>query len=116
VSPARRRARNDGPPAVPRLYSPTEVAKVLGCSEWWVKEQARKRRIPFSWIGGSYRFTADHLNEIIQVFEVRPERDHSTATSARAPRRPTYRPTAPTSRLEARPPRNRGGGPGSSAA
>ena len=33
---------------------------MLRCSEWWIKEQARRRRIPFSWIGGSYLFTEDH--------------------------------------------------------
>ena len=54
------------------LYSPAEAAVVLGCSEWWVKEQARRRRIPFAWIGGSYRFTAEHLVEIVGIFEVRP--------------------------------------------
>ncbi|MFI5906211.1 helix-turn-helix domain-containing protein [Dactylosporangium sp. NPDC051541] len=54
------------------LRKPAEVAKILGCSEWWVKEQARKRRIPFAWIGGSYRFTDEHLAEIIRLFEVRP--------------------------------------------
>jgi hypothetical protein len=56
----------------PTLYRPAEIAKLLHCSEWWVKEQARKRRIPFSWIGGSYRFTEQHLAEIVRVFEVRP--------------------------------------------
>ena len=58
-----------------QLHSPVEVAKALGCSEWWVKEQARRRRIPFTWIGGSYRFTAEHVREIIRVFEVRPNVD-----------------------------------------
>ncbi|WP_433082730.1 helix-turn-helix domain-containing protein [Dactylosporangium sp. CA-052675] len=54
------------------LHRPAEVAKILDCSEWWVKEQARRRRIPFAWIGGSYRFTDEHLAEIIRIFEVRP--------------------------------------------
>jgi len=53
---------------------------MLRCSEWWVKEQARKRCIPFSWIGGSYRFTDEHVAEIIALFEVRPG-----DTPARAP-------------------------------
>jgi hypothetical protein len=45
---------------------------MLRCSEWWVKEQARKRRIPYSWIGGSYLFTEEHIAEIVRLFEVRP--------------------------------------------
>jgi hypothetical protein len=45
---------------------------MLRCSEWWVKEQARKRRIPYSWIGGSYLFTDEHVAEIMRRFEVQP--------------------------------------------
>jgi hypothetical protein len=47
---------------------------MLRCSEWWVKEQARHRRIPFCWIGGSYRFTTAHVAEIVRLFEVQPVR------------------------------------------
>jgi hypothetical protein len=45
---------------------------MLRCSEWWVKEQARRRRIPFCWIGGSYLFTDEHIAAIVSLFEVRP--------------------------------------------
>jgi hypothetical protein len=54
---------------IPRFYLPCDVAKILKCSEWWVKEQARRRRISFCWIGGSYRFTPEHLTEIARIFE-----------------------------------------------
>jgi len=54
------------------FYRPADVARMLRCSEWWVKEQARRRRIPFSWIGGSYLFTGEHVAEIVRLFEVRP--------------------------------------------
>ncbi|MFC4611492.1 helix-turn-helix domain-containing protein [Streptomyces maoxianensis] len=60
--------------ALTPLYRPAEVADALGCSEWWVKEQARKGRIPFTRTGGGYRFTAEHYQEIIRVFEERPTR------------------------------------------
>lgn len=93
-------------PELPPLYLPREIAKALGCSEWWVKEQARKRRIPFSWIGGSYRFTEEHLTEIIRLFEV--PATHSAPPKADVvdlPRLPQTRtPTAPM-QLTARPPR-----------
>jgi hypothetical protein len=62
------------PTAAPvTYYRPAEVAAMLRCSEWWIKEQARRRRIPFSWIGGSYLFTEDHVTEIVRLFEVRPD-------------------------------------------
>jgi hypothetical protein len=78
-----RKATGENPP----LYRPHEVAKVLRCSEWWVKEQARRRRIPFSWIGGSYRFTDEHIAEIIRRFEVQPDNDHTTSGQASGRRR-----------------------------
>jgi hypothetical protein len=101
----------------PELYSPAEVANALGCSEWWVKEQARKRRIPFSWIGGSYKFTAEHLNEIVRTFEVRPVAGPpSTSSQVREPRRRRARPVPVATQLQARPPRRSSGGPDTSAA
>lgn len=94
--------------ALPRLYGPSEIATAIGCSEWWVKEQARRRRIPYTRLGGSYRFTADHLDEIIRLFEERPER--TTRQRAAAVRRYKGAPQGvqfPESalRLRARPPR-----------
>jgi hypothetical protein len=59
-------------PAPATFYRPAEVAALLHCSEWWVKEQARRRRIPYCWIGGSYRFTDEHVAEMARLFEVRP--------------------------------------------
>ena len=53
-------------------YRPAEVAEMLRCSEWWVKEQARRRRVPFCWIGGGYLFTEEHVAAIVRLFEVRP--------------------------------------------
>ncbi|WP_408909799.1 DNA-binding protein [Streptomyces luteolus] len=38
-----------------------------------MKEQARKKRIPFTRPGGAYRFTAEHFAEIVRLFEERPE-------------------------------------------
>jgi hypothetical protein len=87
----------------PTLYLPAEVARMLRCSEWWVKEQARHRRIPYCWIGGGYRFTDRHVAEIARLFEVLPAEPHPPAVSP-APRSP-HRPGDPTTRLTARPPR-----------
>jgi hypothetical protein len=88
-------------------YRPAEVAKLLHCSEWWLKEQARNRRIPFSWIGGSYRFTPEHITEILRIFEVPPDPRGPDAHSTNPTRRSRAQPSAtpPPMRLAARPPR-----------
>lgn len=94
----------------PALYTASEVAAALRCSLWWVKEQARQRRIPYCWIGGSYRFTAEHLAEIVRMLEVRPIRPATPAeplaSSVSAVRRSNGRsPVESADRLRARPPR-----------
>src|SRR5262249_49931927 len=93
----------------PRLFFPHEVATVLGCSEWWVKEQARRRRIPFTKAGGAYRFTKDHVHEIIRIYEQRPT--HAQASDdGTAPRRRAVpsQPAAPVVQLRPRRLRNAG--------
>jgi hypothetical protein len=101
------------------FYRPTEVAKLLRCSQWWVKEQARKRRIPFCWIGGSYLFTPEHIAEIVRLFEVRPVETVTPDPRARpAARQPNGQGYAPPILLHARPPRRarKAGMPDSTAA
>jgi excisionase family DNA binding protein len=79
---------------------------VLGCSEWWVKEQARRRRIPFTKVGGAYRFTKEHLHEVIRIFEQRPTQTQTPAENT-APRRQATpsQPTAVVVQLRARHPK-----------
>ncbi|SDN06115.1 helix-turn-helix domain-containing protein [Actinacidiphila guanduensis] len=55
-----------------RLYRPEDIADVLGCSAWWVQDRARRRLIPFTRVGRAYRFTPEHLAEIIRLNEERP--------------------------------------------
>lgn len=100
-----RDARDGG--GLKSLYRPAEVAKVLRCSEWWVKEQARNGRIPFSWIGGSYRFTDGHVAEIIRLFERRPANSEPVTDRSTEPKPQPKRPkgTEPTVMLKARTPR-----------
>src|SRR4051794_8407950 len=81
------------------FYRAAEVARMLRCSEWWVKEQGRQRRIPFCWIGGGYLFTDEHVAATVRLFEVRPAEasgpvgltpraaSHPDATRADAPGR-----------------------------
>ncbi|MFE2684887.1 MULTISPECIES: helix-turn-helix domain-containing protein [Streptomyces] len=95
---------------LPRLYVPEEVAAVLGCSTWWVKDRARRRLIPFTRVGRAYRFSDEHLAEIIRMHEERPaptpQRSGFVPVSTRKPRSQQQPETAaPTVRLKARPPR-----------
>ncbi|WP_405673072.1 helix-turn-helix domain-containing protein [Streptomyces canus] len=91
---------------LPQLYSAADVAQALRCSEWWVKEQARRGRIPFTKPGGSYRFTVEHVAEIMRIFERRPTESSSTAVPAsQAPRRRVATTAVPVTSLKARTPR-----------
>ncbi|ONI72710.1 hypothetical protein ALI144C_42615 [Actinosynnema sp. ALI-1.44] len=87
-------------------YRPAEVASILRCSEWWVKEQARNRRIPFSWIGGGYLFTTEHIVEIVALFERRPTTGRAATSRTHSPRQSTDTVNGnPLAQLVARPPR-----------
>lgn len=91
-----------------RLYLPEDVAAVLGCSAWWVKDRARRRLIPYTRVGRSYRFTGEHLAEIIRMHEARPAvPQQPTAPAASKAPRPASLSTQPVPvlRLRARPPR-----------
>ena len=89
-----------------RLLKPDEVARWLGCSEWWVKEQARRRRIPFLRSGSGYRFTRSHVEEIFQILEERPDPVNMPEISATSTRRRTFAPfDVPAVQLRARRPR-----------
>ncbi|MFD7085363.1 helix-turn-helix domain-containing protein [Streptomyces sp. NPDC059918] len=97
---------------LPHLYYPADVARALGMSEWWVKEQARNRRIPYTKPGRAYRFTAEQFTEILRLFAEGP-----TSAGPSVPRQPRPAPVcvpgaplkapspAPTVPLRARPPR-----------
>ena len=97
----------------PRLHRPEDVAAVLGCSAWWVKDRARRRLIPYTRVGRAYRFTADHLAEIIRLNEKRPAlppQRHVPDVPSRRPvpeQRASQRaqPLPEFARLRARPPR-----------
>ncbi|MFE2556731.1 helix-turn-helix domain-containing protein [Streptomyces sp. NPDC059352] len=96
--------------APPRLYLPEDVAAVLGCSAWWVKDRARRRLIPYTRVGRAYRFTSEHLAEIIRMNEARPsapQQPPSTAPATSSRPRSSASSTVPvsTARLQARPPR-----------
>ncbi|TDE09339.1 DNA-binding protein [Jiangella asiatica] len=64
-----------------QLYTPDEAADLLRCKASWLKEQARLRRIPFTLVAGAYRFTVDHLIQIIENNEHLPVPEQAVSTS-----------------------------------
>lgn len=96
--------------ALPPLFYPADVAKALRMSEWWVKEQARRGRIPFTKPGRAYRFTAEQFAEIVRMYEARPAivtAPQARAVVASAPKKLAAdpQPGRSTTRLRARMPR-----------
>ena len=70
------------------LYTSEEAAAILRVTTSWLERQAAARRVPFTMLGGGYRFTADHLAQIVDIFEeaVTPRAQASTSNVVSAPR------------------------------
>jgi hypothetical protein len=80
-----------------RVYEAVEAAIILRCKPSWLREKARRREIPFTLIGGAYRWTDAHLAEIIRLGEQAPP--------TQLPRRRIAAADDGTPLLRARPPR-----------
>lgn len=87
------------------VYTLDEAAAILRIKPSWLERQAAARKIPFTMLGGSYRFTADHLVAIVAQHENRPASPNPITAGPRprqsreAPRRDDM----PVSALRARP-------------
>ncbi len=49
-----------------------EAAAILRVRKSWLERQAAARKIPFTMLGGAYRFTDAHLAEIVRMNEKVP--------------------------------------------
>jgi hypothetical protein len=89
------------------VYTLDEAAAILRVKPSWLERRAAARDIPFTMLGGSYHFTADHLAAIVTQHENRPAALGYDAAEHRppAPRRPAVSPR--TGDLQARPLRPR---------
>jgi excisionase family DNA binding protein len=56
----------------PTLYTAEEAAKILRVKKSWLERQAAARKIPFTMLGRSYRFTSAHLATIVRMHEQAP--------------------------------------------
>ena len=68
------------------IHTLDEAAAILRVKPSWLERQAAARKIPFTMLGGSYRFTADHLAAIVAQHENRPA-PQSPPSSEPRPRR-----------------------------
>jgi excisionase family DNA binding protein len=73
----------------PILYTTEEAAEILRVKKSWLKRQAAARKIPFTMLGRSYRFTSVHLAAIVRMHEEIPvpspwPRDRGTRYQRRA--------------------------------
>jgi excisionase family DNA binding protein len=67
-------ATPEPPPDVHRNhYTPAEAAAALGLSRQWVAHKAAARQIPHYRYGNKFLFSAEHIAEIKQMAEVRPQ-------------------------------------------
>lgn len=93
-------------------WTKDEAAARLGVTVSWLEEMARRKRIPYTLLSGSYHFTDEHLATIVKAFEVLP-RAAAPAPAAAAPvkrARASRQPgpgAAQAEILTARPPRKR---------
>ena len=56
----------------PRLFTVEEAAEILRVKKSWLERQAAARKIPFTMLGRSYRFTSAHLDAIVKMHERAP--------------------------------------------
>ena len=56
----------------PTLFTAEEAAEILRVKKSWLERQAAARRIPFTMLGRSYRFTSAHLDAIVKMHERAP--------------------------------------------
>lgn len=81
-----------------RVLTLEEVAEQLQVKPSWLRARCEGREVPFALLGGRYRFTPEHVDQIIATFEEKP----------RTKRRPRPTTAENVSRLEAKtPPRLR---------
>ena len=84
-----------------------EAAAILRVRKSWLERQAAARKIPFTMLGGAYRFTDAHLAEIVRMNEKVPAaRELKIERTRRTPQARTQ-----SNDVSATPLRPRPGGP-----
>lgn len=68
------------------VYTADEAAKVLRVKKSWLERQAAARKIPFSMLGGGYRFTDGDLADILRITKQSPREPEAAIRPRRVPR------------------------------
>jgi excisionase family DNA binding protein len=79
----------------PELYTAAEAAEILRVKQSWLERQAAARKVPFTMLGGAYRFTDGHLAAIVQMHETMPSPSGNARDSRSRPQRVRKPPPAP---------------------
>jgi excisionase family DNA binding protein len=66
---------------IPTVYTAEEAAVILRVKKSWLERQAAARKIPFTMLGRSYRFTPTHLAAIVRMHEQAPAASGSSGDS-----------------------------------
>lgn len=69
-----------------RLYDAKQAGDLLGKTEWWVKEQARRGLIPVTRVGRSVRMSAAQIREVRARGEVDPATRRRPSRARRVPK------------------------------
>ena len=87
------------------IHTLDEAAAILRVKPSWLERQAAARKIPFTMLGGTYRFTTDHLAAIVALHENRPAppNDFTSEPRRRQPREAPRRDDMPANALRPRP-------------
>jgi excisionase family DNA binding protein len=56
----------------PTVFTAEEAAVILRVKKSWLERQAAARKVPFTMLGRSYRFTSAHLAAIVLMHEEAP--------------------------------------------
>ena len=91
----------------PTLYTAAEAAEILRVKKSWLERQAASRKIPFTVLGGSYKFTPAHLAAIVRMHEQLPAPRIELGARGARPRHATGAPQVITGRSEPLRPRPR---------
>jgi len=54
------------------VHTLDEAAAILRVKPGWLQRRAAARKIPFTMLGGTYHFTAEHVAEIVRINEKLP--------------------------------------------
>jgi excisionase family DNA binding protein len=68
------------------VHTLDEAAAILRVKKSWLERQAAARKIPFTMLGGAYRFTPAHLAAIVRLHEKGPGAEAETTGRETAPR------------------------------